>query len=147
MQASLFVLAFVAGLGLTIQVGLNATIRGASGSAGFASLANFVVGTLALCVFLLVTRQELPSREALSAVPWWGWLGGVLGAFYVASATVVGPALGGTILLALTVLGQLSAALLVDHYGWLGFPEQPITMTRLLGVALLLAGVWLIAAR
>jgi bacterial/archaeal transporter family-2 protein len=69
----------------------------------------------------------------------------MLGAFYVASSTVVGPALGGTMLLALTVLGQLSAALLVDHFGWLGFPEQPITLVRIAGVALLLAGVWLIA--
>jgi bacterial/archaeal transporter family-2 protein len=145
MHITLYVMALIAGLGLTIQVGLNAAIRGQTGSAGFASLANFLVGTLALAVFLLATRQGLPSREALSAVPWWGWFGGMLGAFYVASSTVVGPALGGTMLLALTVLGQLSAALLVDHFGWLGFPEHPITLTRIAGVALLLAGVWLIA--
>jgi bacterial/archaeal transporter family-2 protein len=47
-------------------------------------------------------------------------------------------------LLALTVFGQLAASLVVDNYGWLGFPQQPFTITRLAGAALLLAGVVLI---
>lgn len=145
MQSSLYLIAFLAGAGLTIQVGMNGAIRTATHTASFASLMNFIVGTLALCLFVLVTRQDWPSRDALGAIPWWGWMGGLLGAFYVASATIVGSTLGGTTLLALTVLGQLVAALLVDHYGWLGFPEHPITMTRVAGVCLLLAGVWLIA--
>jgi bacterial/archaeal transporter family-2 protein len=145
MSSSLYLIALLAGAGLTIQVGMNATIRSATGAASFASLVNFIIGTLALCAFVLVTRQSLPARDALGAIPWWGWFGGLLGALYVASATVVGSALGGTTLLALTVLGQLVAALLVDHYGWLGFPEHPITFARVAGVCLLLAGIWLIA--
>jgi transporter family-2 protein len=145
MQSTLYLIAFLAGVGLTIQVGMNGAIRTATSTASFASLVNFMIGTVALCAFVLLTRQSLPTREALGAIPWWGWMGGLLGAFYVASATIVGSTLGGTTLLALTVLGQLAAALLVDHYGWLGFPEHPITMTRVAGVCLLLAGVWLIA--
>jgi transporter family-2 protein len=145
MSSSLYLIAFLAGVGLTIQVGMNGAIRSATSTASFASLVNFIIGTLALCVFVLATRQALPTREALGAIPWWGWFGGMLGAFYVASATIVGSTLGGTTLLALTVLGQLVAALLVDHYGWLGFPEHPITLARAAGVCLLLAGIWLIA--
>jgi transporter family-2 protein len=52
--------------------------------------------------------------------------------------------LGATSLLALGLAGQLATALVVDHFGWLGLPENPITGMRLLGVALLGAGVWLI---
>ena len=74
----------------------------------------------------------------------WAWLGGLLGAFYVAVATVVGPRIGAAALLALTVLGQLMASLLVDQFGWLGFPLQPLSATRIAGAVLLLGGVGLI---
>jgi transporter family-2 protein len=67
-----------------------------------------------------------------------------MGAFYVASSTVVAAQLGATSLLALTLLGQFAVALVADHYGWMGLPEHPVTLTRLAGVALLGAGVWLI---
>jgi transporter family-2 protein len=53
--------------------------------------------------------------------------------------------LGATTLLALTLLGQLSTALVIDHFGWLQMPENPITWTRIAGVALLGAGVWLVS--
>jgi transporter family-2 protein len=59
-------------------------------------------------------------------------------------ATLVGPRIGAAALLALTVLGQLLASLLVDQFGWLGFPLQPISLTKLAGAALLLGGVGLI---
>jgi transporter family-2 protein len=71
----------------------------------------------------------------------------VLGALYVASTTVLGPRLGAAALLALTLAGQMAAALVVDHYGAIGFPEAPVTPARLVGAALLLAGVLLIMRR
>ena len=83
-------------------------------------------------------------RAQLAAVPAWAWLGGVLGAFYVASSVIVGPRLGAATLLALVVLGQLGTSLLVDHFGWLGFPHHPLTVVRVLGAALLFGGVLLI---
>jgi len=49
------------------------------------------------------------------------------------------------LLLALTVGGQMIASLIVDHYGLLGFAREPVDVTRLVGVALLLGGIFLIA--
>jgi transporter family-2 protein len=144
MQSALYALAFVAGLLLTVQVGLNAALRNAFGSPGMAALANFLVGSVGLLLYVLMTRAEWPSRAVLSAPPAWAWFGGLLGAFYVASSVVVGPRLGAAALLALTVFGQLVASLVVDNYGWLGFPQQPFTLARLAGAALLLVGVVLI---
>src|SRR5215469_1571495 len=141
MQTALYALAFVAGLLLTVQVGLNAALRSAFGNPGTAALANFLVGTAGLFAYLLITRAQWPGRAALSVAPGWVWLGGLLGAFYVGSSVVVGPRLGAAALLALTVFGQLAASLVVDHFGWLGFPQHPLTLTRLAGAALLLVGV------
>jgi len=144
MQTGMLLLALTAGAFLTVQVGLNAALRTAFGSAGVAALANFMVGILALLAFLLAMRTPLPSREAFAGAPWWAWLGGMLGAFYVATVTIAGPRLGATVLVAVTVLGQLVAALIVDQYGWLGFPQESITPARILGCALLLGGVYLV---
>jgi len=145
MHGVLTVLAFIAGFAITIQVGLNAAIRTGLGSAAAAAFVNFAVGIVALFAFLAVTRTPVPSREAVASVPWWAWFGGMLGAFYVAIVTIAGPRLGATMLIAITVLGQLVAALLVDHHGWLGFPQQPISLARITGCALLLAGVLLVS--
>ncbi len=144
MQIGLYALAFVAGLLLTVQVGLNAVLRNAFGSPGLAALANFLVGTVGLFAYVLITRAQWPSRTVLSGAPAWAWFGGLLGAFYVASSVVVGLRLGAAALLALTVFGQLAASLVVDNYGWLGFPQHPLTLARVAGAFLLLVGVILI---
>ncbi|HTU67174.1 MAG TPA: DMT family transporter [Steroidobacteraceae bacterium] len=144
MRGISYLLGLVAGLGLTVQVAMNSQLRRVLQSANTAALISFLVGTTALIVLLIVTRQPLPERSAIVAVPWWGWLGGMLGAFYVASSTVVAAELGTASLLGLALAGQLATALVIDHFGWLGMAEHPITLTRLGGVALLGAGVWLI---
>jgi len=139
-----YVLGIVAGFGLSVQVGMNSQLRRTLHNANSAALVSFLVGTLGLLALLLVTRADVPSRDTLATVPLWAWFGGLLGAFYVASSTVVASQVGTTSLLALALLGQLATALVIDHFGWLGLPEHPITLIRLAGVALLGAGVWLI---
>ncbi|HEY6484199.1 MAG TPA: DMT family transporter [Steroidobacteraceae bacterium] len=144
MPLMLYALAFAAGLVLTIQVGVNSTLRQAVGSPAMAALASFAVGLVGLLAFLLLTRASWPDRAALWSAPGWAWAGGLLGAFYVATTIIVGPRLGAASLLALCVLGQLLASLVVDHFGWIGFPQHSISLARLAGAALLFAGVVLI---
>lgn len=145
MRSFALILGIVAGLGLTAQVGMNSQLRRVLDNANLAALVSFLVGTLGLVALLVATRTPLPGREALGAVPVWAWFGGLLGAVYVASSTIVATELGATTLLALALLGQLAGALVVDHYGWLGLPVNPLTGTRIAGVALLGIGVWLVS--
>jgi len=147
MQSLSMLCAFLVGAGLVIQVGLNMAVSRALGGAALGALVNFLVGTLALSALLLLMRQPWPGREALGAVPAWAWFGGLFGAAYVALATFAGPRLGALLLLALTVAGQMVASLIVDHFGLLGFAQQPVTPQRLLGVACLIIGIWLVAVR
>jgi transporter family-2 protein len=139
-----YILGIVSGFGLTLQVGMNSRLRTVLQNANTAALISFLVGTAALIGFLIATRTPLPDRDTLASVPVWAWFGGLMGAFYVAISTVVASQLGTTSLLGLALAGQLAMALIADHYGWMGLPEHPITLTRIAGVALLAAGVWLI---
>ena len=139
-----YLLGIFSGFGLTLQVGMNSRLRTVLQNANTAALISFLVGTAALIGFLIATRTPLPDRDTLASVPVWAWFGGLMGAFYVAISTVVASQLGTTSLLGLALAGQLAMALIADHYGWMGLPEHPITLTRMAGVALLAAGVWLI---
>jgi transporter family-2 protein len=144
---ALYVLAFAAGVVLIVQVGVNTTLRSALGAPVMAALVSFLVGSVALVAFLLLSRSPWPAREQWAAIPWWAWFGSLLGAFYVVSTIIAGPRIGAAALLALIVLGQLVTALLVDNFGWLGFPQHPVTALRLLGALLLFGGVLLIVHR
>ena len=145
MRGLSYFLGLACGFGLTVQVAMNSQLRKFLQNANSAALVSFLVGSLALLALVVGTRAPLPARDTLAAVPVWAWFGGLLGAFYVASSTVIAAELGATTLLALALAGQLATALVIDHYGWLGMPVNPISLTRITGVLLLGAGVWLIA--
>jgi transporter family-2 protein len=139
-------LALLVGGALTVQVGMNATLARVIGSPLWASAVSFAVGLLALVGFAAIAGSRA-SIGSFGQVPAWAWLGGLLGAVYVASVTILGPRLGGMTMVALVIAGQLLVALVVDQFGILGYPQIAVTPTRLLGVALLLAGAVLVMRR
>jgi bacterial/archaeal transporter family-2 protein len=136
--------AFAAGAMLPIQFGVNAQLARWVESPLRASLVSFAVGTLVLLVAALPVLRGWPGAERLGAAPWWVWVGGALGAFYVLGSIVTAPRLGAVTLVALILAGQAAASLVIDHFGWVGFPEHAVTPGRVLGVALLAAGVVLV---
>ena len=137
-------LAFVGGIFLTLQVGVNAQLRLLTGHPIYAAFISFCIGTLLLFISSLTAKVPWPSFVKFYQAPWWIWTGGALGAFYLWLAIVLAPRLGAAVLVGLIVAGQLIASLFLDHYGLLGFPHQPITLWRASGVALLILGVILI---
>jgi transporter family-2 protein len=134
--------ALIAGAMLPIQFGINAQLATWVGGSLRAALVSFVVGALGLFVAVLLAARGWPDRTV--DAPWWVWIGGLLGAFYVLGSIVTAPKLGAATLVALILAGQAIASLLVDHYGWVGFDEQPITVLRVVGVLLLAGGVALV---
>ena len=133
-----------AGAMIPFQAGINAQLASWIGSPIRAALVSFVVGTLALLALTLAAFRGWPGNDKITGAPWWVWLGGLLGAFYVAGSIIVAPRIGAVTLLAVLLAGQGVASLLIDQYGWVGFAEHPISLGRLAGVALLAAGVALV---
>lgn len=134
------------GVALSVQVGVNALLRQGLGHPMLAAAMSFLVGTVGLALVSVAVRAGLPTAAQVARVPWWHWSGGLLGAVYVASAIVLAPKLGAATLLAAIVAGQMLASLVLDHYGLLGFPVQPVSALRLLAVVLIIGGVLLLQA-
>jgi transporter family-2 protein len=139
----LVVIALAIGAGLPVQAGMNAEMARHAGRPEWAALVNFGVGFVALAGWVLATRA-LPASGTIGKAPLWAWSGGLLGAFYVSAVVFLVPRLGIALTLGLTVAGQMAGALLLDHAGALGVATRPVTGGRLLGAALLVAGVMLI---
>jgi transporter family-2 protein len=136
-----YLFAVAAGAMLPIQFGINAQLASWVGSPVRATFVSFAVGAAVLLVAMLLFARGWPGTEKLGAAPWWVWVGGCFGAFYVLGSVVTAPKLGVAALFAFILAGQAAASLAVDHFGWVGFEENPITPGRLLGLALVAAGV------
>lgn len=140
-----YLIALLAGLAVTIQAGANAQLRLAVGNPVITAMISFLVGTTILVTYVLLTSTHLlPSFKTISGISWWKWIGGALGVFYIISVIVVAPRIGAASTFGFIVGGQLIFAVIFDHFGVIGFPQHPVSWLRVVGVLLLLAGVYLI---
>lgn len=137
------ILAVIGGVLLAVQAPTNAILGKASGSPVVAAFISFVIGSVALGAVMAITSGRL-FAPGLKQVPWYAWLGGFYGAFFVAVAAFAAPRVGVGVLLTAAVAGQLAAALVLDHYGLLGLERHPVTLTRAAGLVLVLAGAVLV---
>jgi transporter family-2 protein len=138
----LLLFAVVAGSFLPLQAGVNAKLAHFVGGPVRASMISFVVGAIALFLVVLLFYRSTGNRA--SDAPWWAWVGGLLGAFYVTATVVVPVRLGAAAFFGILVAAQLVTSVLVDQFGWLSFPQHQASPMRLLGVALLISGALLV---
>lgn len=131
------------GAATALQAPTNAKMMGAVGSPVNAAFVSFAVGTAALGVLALV-MQVRPDLAASRALPWYAWIGGLYGAIFVVAAAWGVPRLGVATTIILMVAGQLLLSLVLDHFGAMGMPKQPISVGRVAGIGLVIAGVLLV---
>ena len=132
--------ALAAGAVLPVQALINSRLSAGVGGALLAGNISFVVAAFVLAAIQLGMNQPLPSIAQISAVPLWAWIGGALGAVYVVGSIQSVGAIGTTSAICLIIAGQIAAALVVDRFGLLGAVGHPLTLLRLFGACLVLAG-------
>ena len=141
--AALAVVAVVLAGGATaMQAPTNARLMTAVGSPVNAAFVSFAIGTAVLGLLALML-QSRPDLTAARALPWYAWIGGVYGVIFVVAATWAVPRMGVATTVTLMVAGQLIVSLVLDHFGAFGVPKQPINLTRIAGIGLVVAGVLL----
>ena len=136
-------LVLFAGGMIALQAPTNAILARAGGSPVLAALISFTVGTLCLLAVWLGSGTR-PRTAAFVGLPWYAWLGGAYGAVYVAIAAYAAPKIGIASLITIGIAGQIAIALLLDHFGLLGLPREPVNLGRVLGAILVVVGVVLV---
>jgi transporter family-2 protein len=134
-------LALVAGMAAPTQFTINSQLRQVVGGPVLAAAISFLIGTVVLIVATVVVRRSVPDLGLLTIAPWWMYLGGFLGAFYVVASVILTPRLGAATTIGLFLAGQVVASIGIDHFGWFGVPVQQATIPRILGALLIIVGV------
>jgi transporter family-2 protein len=135
------VLAVLCGVATAYQPGINARFAEHAGSKIHGGVLNFAVGLVAMVLVAVLMRAGTPDLQRLSQGPWWMWIGGLCGAFFVTLSLILVPKMGATSYLAAMLAGQFVASLIIDHFGHVGLPVQAVTPGKIIGVLLIIGGV------
>ena len=136
----------VAGGFIALQAPINATLGRSIGSIPAAAV-SFTIGTIALVAISLLFAGGFGQLGEVRHLRWYYLTGGVLGAVYVTTALINVRELGAGGVTAATIAGQLGMSVALDRAGVLGLTERGLTPGRMLGVALLAAGTFLVVTR
>lgn len=134
-------LALIAGAVVPLQAASNAALGRELGHPLWAALTSLLVSTVVLIAVIAVLRIPQPSIAEALRGPWWLWIGGLSGVVYVAMATFLTPRLGASNFILFVMVGQVIAAMIIDHFGLLGLAEKPANLTRMAGVLIVLFGL------
>jgi transporter family-2 protein len=137
------VLTAMVGGAVALQAPINSHLGKSVGTFQAAFL-SFAIGTVALLVIAALAKGGLGGVRHATDPPWYYLTGGLLGVAYVSTVLVTVRTLGAGGVTAATIAGQLSLAVIIDQLGILNVEQKSITVTRVLGVLLLAAGVFLI---
>jgi bacterial/archaeal transporter family-2 protein len=133
---------FAGGL-IALQAPINSTLGRAIGSLPAASV-SFAIGLAALVAITLLVSGGFGRLGEAGNLSWYYLTGGVLGAVYVTTALIAVRTLGAGGVTAATIAGQLTLSVVIDRLGILGLDERGLTPGRVIGVALLAAGTFLV---
>ena len=93
---------------------------------------------------LIMLFQRGGNLGAGGAAPWYAYTSGVLGLVIVGALAFSTPRLGLVVAFTIFIAAQFAVGALVDHFGWMGATARPLNASRLVGMAVVLSGIWLV---
>ena len=137
----LLLVALAVGGLIPIQTAANSRLRASAGNKPVMPALISFSSALFFAVVATTVLRGNPVPQFSADVPWWGWLGGVMGVCFVLGNILLFPRLGALETVVLPILGQVVMGLLVDRFGLLGAPAMPVSWMRVLGAAVVFAGI------
>lgn len=136
----------IAGGIIPVQTSINSRLGKEAGSPFLASFISFFTGTLTLVILSLAIDHRLTfASKSFLTHPWWIWIGGgILGVFYLTTNILLLPRLGAALTVVATLVGQMIMAIAIDQFGWFNVPVHELNIPRLIGIACMFVGVFLI---
>ncbi len=138
--------AFVAFVGLlnAVHSGTNATLMRALARPWWCTLFVCAISGSAAGLGLLLSREPFPTSSGFAQTPWWAWLGTVIAVVPIIATILFAGRLGAASFNGIVVTATLVSAILLDHFGIVGFERHPATLWRIVGGALMIGGLTLV---
>ena len=138
------IIAILVGMSMATQTGINNQLKNYIHSSIHSAFISFLIGTLLLGMISLFSSAEWPKISHFSTMPVFLWMGGLLGVLCVTGSIFLASRLGALSSTVAIVAGQLIISMIFEHFGWLGYQKIGITTERILGILLLMGGVFLV---
>ncbi len=100
-----YAIAFISGLLIAVQAGVNSQLRVTLQHPILAALISFLIGSFLLVgVYIFSAKSQVPLAT-VQLTDWWKLTGGALGAFYIVSIILVAPKIGAANALCFAIAG------------------------------------------
>jgi len=140
MKVYLYIFTIFLGVVLTVHLAMNGKVGSVINNARVANAVFWCIGALT-AVAIGLTGWEKGALDPLKQVPPILFTAAILGASLVFAIAWLIPQVGAGTLMINLLAGEIIGGLVLSHFGWLGSPVQPITLTRALGVLVMIGGV------
>ncbi len=137
-----FIIAATSGILMAVQGSLNSVLAQKT-SLLAATLIVHLIGSLFACIAVLIKQVPLLTYNWFS-IPWYLYLGGVLSVIIIGLVALSIPKIGVCNATTAIIIGQVGAAVLIDHFGWFGIERLPWSYWQLLGIGFFAIGAKLL---
>jgi transporter family-2 protein len=146
MKGSFYVLTIFLGVVLTVHLAMNGKVGAAIGNPRMGNMVFWCIGALG-SIAIGLSGWESGALTGIKAVNPLLLTAGLMGTSLVFGIAWLFPQVGAANATLALLFGQITSAMVLSHFGWLGSPLQPMTLRSVLGAAVMLAGVILATRR
>ncbi|MBI4211531.1 MAG: DMT family transporter [Deltaproteobacteria bacterium] len=141
MNIFFIITAFLNGTLLSIQQVSGALLGKRVGSLGSSLIVHVIGACFAGCLLVFGLKN---GEFRFSGIPFLYFLGGGLGIFGVAMGNYAVPRIGAVCTAIFSMAFQLLTSSLIDHFGFLGADPIALSLSRFIGICLLIGGAVLV---
>jgi len=139
MKLPLIALMLLIGFVLTLHLAMNAQVGALVKNPRMGNALFWTIGA-ATAIIIGLTGWDPAFFTKLKEVPFWLLTAGMMGGALVFGIAWAMPQLGAGTAFVLMIAGQVISGMVFSHFGLLGSPVEPISMMKVVGVILLVAG-------
>ncbi|NJN28339.1 MAG: DMT family transporter [Cyclobacteriaceae bacterium] len=144
---TLLLLSFLVGIMVVIQGGINARLGMLLNNSLLATSTALTMSASFTLLAVLITVRQLPPMSEIKEIPVYMWVsGGFISFLAVTLFYYIIPRVGISTAVTFGLAGQLIFAAIAGHFGWFNMPQDTITMKKIVGLSIMIAGVILIKA-
>ena len=142
--------AIIVGVAASTQIAINGRLGAVMEHSLKAAMVSMCVGfagvtLITLALFLIKGRKGIIDDSMPDVTgKWWNWTGGVFAIVIVGGSILVAQLLGAGLATVLSVVGQVVGGVVIDATGFLGIERKSVTLKKVVGIIMMLAGVVLI---
>ncbi len=130
------------GVILTVHLAMNGAVGAAIGNPRVGNALFWCIGA-AMAILIGATGWQAGALSGLGKVNPLMLTAGAMGASLVFGIAWIIPQIGAQHMTVMLLTGQIISAMVLSHFGWLGSPVAPVSVTNMLGAVLLIGGAFL----